>query len=148
MNNLDKKIRSLKAEDNQRLVCAALKWNSDTYSKLVFETGLEWIKNNLSLNDDEIVGVIAKCRLFWAWWRNQWDLRDEQFIYETSLRRQELPLEGCALLFAGDIYNDMNSLRTVKLVPNRFVTGEINTALKVYNQQELERLKTLIYAKR
>jgi hypothetical protein len=148
MDKLDKKIRQLKAERNRDLICAAIKLNSEMHSTLVFESGLEWIRNNMSLNDEEIVSVIAKCRLFWAWWRNQWDLRDERFVYETSLTKQELPLTGMCLIMAVDLYNEMHAKQNVKLIPNKFVIMEISTALRAFNVEQIEKLKQLIYAKK
>lgn len=141
---MDKKIQELRREQTVKLLYEALRFNDSVYHHLIFETGLDWIRNNMSLNDDEVVNVIAECRLFWSWWRFQWALRDDKFVYQTSLIKQDLPLDEKGMLIALDVYYETHHVRNVKLIPNKWVIEEITTALKRLANREMEKLKTLL----
>ncbi|WP_317899458.1 hypothetical protein [Aurantibacillus circumpalustris] len=144
---LENKIHELKVQHNRELILKALKGDDTIYHGMVFEHGLEWIRNNMSLNDEQIVSVIGGCKLFWAWWRNQWSLRDEAYINLVDFKRHELPFENECLQVALELYNDTHNVNRLHIIPNRFVINEVSSALKAFTKLEVERLKTLIHGK-
>lgn len=52
------------------------------YTDFQFETGLEWIKENL-WNDEAIIVIISSSPVFWDWFLNQWNHRDDDFIIDN-----------------------------------------------------------------
>lgn len=134
--------------EHKQLIYAALKLNDSSYHQLVFDTGMQWIRDRFSLNDEEITYVVAKSAEFWAWWRNQWGLRDAQFVYDCSLERQELPLSGDTLQMAMNLYYELHQAQNIKVYPNRFVIADVGRYLKEFANQETLKLKTIVYAGR
>lgn len=48
------------------------------YAVIQFETGICYL--SLLLKDEYYEGFLQHSRVFWTWWKNQWLLRDEQFL--------------------------------------------------------------------
>ena len=147
MDKLDKKILEIKAQKNRELILKALKGNETIYHGMVFEGGLKWIRNNMCMNDEQIVSVIGSCKLFWAWWRNHWEIRDEVYLRLVDFKRHVLPLESEYLCIALELYDDAHNVDRLRVRPNRFVIDEISKALKAFTLIEVERLKKLIDGK-
>ena len=49
------------------------------YAEFMFETGIAWIKENL-WNDERAISLISSSPVFWDWFSNEWNLRDDRFI--------------------------------------------------------------------
>ncbi|MBL7902913.1 MAG: hypothetical protein JNK73_13030 [Bacteroidia bacterium] len=113
-----------------KIIPLALNISEAAYAEYVYNRGLDWIQQNMSLNMEEVVYTIAKSKLFWIWWRIQWNIRDEQFCREINILRQELPLDGDALKVAKELYNETHAVRSIKAVPSRFVREDITKHLK------------------
>lgn len=131
---------------NKQLIYAALGFNDSSYHQLVFDTGMSWIRDRFSLNDEEITYVVAKSQQFWAWWRNQWELRDAQFVFECSLDKQELPLTGDTKEMGLHLYHELHQAKNIRVYPNRFVISDVGRYLKEFANQETLKLKTIVYA--
>ncbi|SFB80970.1 hypothetical protein SAMN05421780_101576 [Flexibacter flexilis DSM 6793] len=70
-------IRKLLMQVNQAEVCRKLGWSEEQYNELQLETGLQFLQL-YSLPE------YADNKVFWAWFRNQWDMRDERFLLSIS----------------------------------------------------------------
>lgn len=139
-------LRMVKTE-HKGMIYAALRLNDSSYHQLVFDTGLEWIRQRWSLNDEGVVYTTAKSEQFWKWWRNQWELRDAQFVYETQLERL-LPLEKEYQALCLELYYDLHKAQNIRVIPNRFVIADVGKLLKEYTLEEIERLKLLVHGKK
>ena len=128
---------------NRKLIPLALNISDKTYADLVYNRGLDWIIKFFSLNDEEILFTIAKSHLFWAWWKNQWAIRDEQFCHDISLVKQELPLTGAALKMAKELYLDLHALENIDVIPNRFAKDDMVKLLVERRKQEEVFVKSL-----
>jgi len=148
MDKLDKKIHELIVQQNRQLILKALKGTETIYHGMVFEGGLKWIRNNMCMNDEVIVSVIGGCKLYWAWWRNQWDIRDASYLTMVDFKRHVLPLEGEYLCIALELYDDAHNVDRLRVIPNRYVLEEVSKALRDFTVLETERLKKLIDGKR
>lgn len=67
-----------KADALKRKVCAELRWTDEEYQNFWLDTGRDYLGEYLK--DEHNVNLIAKSRIFWAWWRNHWIRRDETFL--------------------------------------------------------------------
>jgi hypothetical protein len=115
------------------------------HSQMVWDQGRQWIKRNVA-KDEYSIDIIEQSPLFWAWWRNLWQQRDEKFVWETCLKKQELPLTGKTKEIAIELYNEAHDVTQIKERPNRFVIEEIGRFLRAAEKVEIERLKQLLYA--
>jgi hypothetical protein len=146
MDELAKKIKELKAEYNRLLIYDALKFNESVYNQLVFDHGMQWVSKYF-LNDSGIEYAVAKSVLFWKWWKNQWELRDAQFVFEANLKQQERPLNGDCLMIALELYYEAHNPTELNIHPNRFVLEEIKKNLLAFMEEEKTRLKQLLNGK-
>lgn len=126
-----------------RIIQLALYISDQTYAELVQNNGIEWIKKYLNSNDEQILYAVAKSPMFWAWWKNQWLIRDEQFCREISLVKQELPLDGDALKIARELYLDIHSVDAITVQPNKFVKQDIIIQLNAERNNQVSILQSL-----
>ena len=118
--------------NRNKLILLALGISDHAYSELIYNRGLDWIATNMSPNNEYVLYEIAKTPKFWEWWTNQWEIRDEEYCFETSLLRQSLPLYGTVLLIAKELYVEKHAVKNIIAIPNRFVRIAI---AKTINQQ-------------
>ena len=67
----------------EQQVLALLRWNQEEYNDLVLNEGIAYI-NRLVPDYPEVKKQILKNKIFWNWWRNHWQQRDQQFLEECE----------------------------------------------------------------
>jgi hypothetical protein len=55
-----------------------LLWSDFDYSDCQFESGMLYLETYLG-GDASTIHLLSNSKVFWAWWRNQWNRRDESF---------------------------------------------------------------------
>ncbi|TAN15158.1 MAG: hypothetical protein EPN37_10300 [Chitinophagaceae bacterium] len=80
-------LKILKAQhitDRQRIL-ELLTWDELQYGEFQMKMGEAWLRHYLG-NDAYGIEYLVKDRMFWKWWINQWNHRDESFLtYAASL---------------------------------------------------------------
>jgi len=66
-------------EANKQQVCKLLGWSLATYTQYQENKGLEYLRD-VVCGDLWSVNNVAKTPLFWKWWINHWNARDNEFI--------------------------------------------------------------------
>lgn len=61
-------------------VLSLLHWDEFKYGQFQYDQGLQYLKDNLLGGDDTWVDELSRSKIFWKWWINQWNMRDQQFI--------------------------------------------------------------------
>lgn len=128
-----------------RYIHLAFGFSNAKYGQMVWDQGRQWIKRNIC-QDEYSIDIVEQSPLFWAWWRNLWQQRDSQFIWQASLERLPLPLTGKELTVAIELYNEAHDVTQIKEKPNRFVIEEIGKLMRVAIKQEEDQLKRILYA--
>lgn len=80
-STIDKRPRTPIAPPYKTLVLAMLRLTELDYNWMQLEEGKRYLDTYLR-GDEYNVHVMETSRIFWAWWRNHWNLRDEQFVRE------------------------------------------------------------------
>lgn len=63
----------------QARVQKVLKWDDMQYAEFMYERGLEYL--NLYIPDDPHgIEALQRSRIFWAWWKNHWAIREQAFL--------------------------------------------------------------------
>lgn len=108
------------------------------YCNMVMEAGYCWL-NSRFCYDRHIVLGIAERKVFWAWWKNQWYIRDQDFIRISSIDKINEVLNDKTRLVAIDLYNDIHNPHEIKVSPNVWVRKEINEVLvcEILKEQQL-----------
>lgn len=116
-----------------------LGYTEQGYSLMIEYAGYAWLDRYFATNT-ELKNVFVTSKNFWQWWVNQWDLRDAEFLKETSLRFINEELDGDELQLALGFFVEKHCVKNLSIVPNYLVRQEVNALLK----KEREHLKNLI----
>lgn len=77
-------MNSLMMESNQQKVCQLLKWSQEQYAEYQYHCGQVFLNN--WLQSSHCVAVAEKSKVFWNWYKNQWDKINERYIIRMSKR--------------------------------------------------------------
>jgi len=125
---------------NKQYITKALAINEYRYAQMVECSAYVWLTR---LTDDSaVIGEIVKCSIFWKWWINQWEIRDEQYVYECNIKLINEELSGRTLLLARELYNEKHDPMSLKIIPNSLVVNEIKKIVK--NELKKETVKNVI----
>lgn len=113
---------------NQQLIIKSLNITELAYCNMVMECGYCWLDRRFC-NDRDIVNGIGAKKTFWAWWKNQWLIRDQEYIRLTSINKINEVLEGKVRQAAIELYNSIHNPHDIKVYPNVWVRKEINEVL-------------------
>ncbi|CAN5310077.1 hypothetical protein BH09BAC1_BH09BAC1_14380 [soil metagenome] len=76
--------QQIKFDGNTRLICNRLGISEYTMFWESFEMGREYLR--LQCQGDEWgIEMLKSEPMYWAWWRNQWCIRDEAFINSQGI---------------------------------------------------------------
>jgi len=66
-------------EANKQQVCRLLGWDELQYASFQEEQGIEYVKGIVG-SDEWGASHLLKSKLFWKWWINHWNNRDQEFL--------------------------------------------------------------------
>lgn len=98
---------------NKKKIQQMLGWDDLQYGRYQYEMGLRYLRESLQL-DDWNMQVLEGQRLFWQWWINEWNLRDEH---------QFLPLAAKSPSPEG-IYESIHDIRCLRRRPDDVVLSD------------------------
>lgn len=89
MNNTQSVSTNTRKEDASALkgcICDLLKWTDQEYAEYQYNNGIEFLDHYIP-DDPTAADQLIRSRIYWAWWRNQWMLRDAVYINATHIHR-------------------------------------------------------------
>lgn len=101
-------------------ILQTLGFSEHGYSLLVESAAYSWAQLNFT-NDVPTKESLIQCKTFWEWWNNQWEIRDEQFLKETSLRYINERLTDYELDLALYLYVEKHQVKNIIATPNKWV---------------------------
>lgn len=125
---------------NQQLICQSLGLTDLDYSTMVFEYSNQWMKRYF-FNDEIMIKALEKSPMFWAWWKNQWQIRDEQFITMCSLNQIDEVLEGTCRTVAIELYEAEHDAHKLIVFPNKLVRMEAGREI-IKQYETIKKLKS------
>jgi hypothetical protein len=60
-------------------VLGILNWSEQQYAEFKFQQGITYLHRYVP-SHEKMFGLLMQSRMFWNWWKNCWDLRDEVFM--------------------------------------------------------------------
>jgi hypothetical protein len=66
---------------NKARIIDLLKWSQDEYSVFIWNCGLRYLGLYL-VKDEAAIRDLESRKVFWNWWINLWNARDEAFVEE------------------------------------------------------------------
>lgn len=71
--------RRVAAKASKERIMRLLEWSELQYCEFQYRMGLEFLQEYIP-GDPYGIAYLERHRVFWAWWRNQWTLRDEIYL--------------------------------------------------------------------
>ena len=92
----------------------------------IYEKGREYIRH-LTDECQEWADTLDRSRLFWVWWTNQWNIRDEGMVEALSTFTNKLSIETCRRM-----YEELHkpSLLAHEIFPPKIVYTDIEQLAK------------------
>lgn len=121
---------------NKDYITRALAINEYRYAQVVESSAYVWLTRLTS--DTSVINEIVKCSMFWKWWINQWDIRDEHYLYLSNIKLINETFSGKTLLLARQLYNELHDPNDLRIFPNSMVINQIKRIVK----KEIKKEKT------
>lgn len=129
----------------EQQVIDLLQYSQQQYATLQFETAYAYLYHHIGTSDALTVSAFTGSKLFWAWWRKQWSLRDEQYLAIVDW----LPID---LDVYREIYADVHRAEEIPATPPvALVAREIKAKRAAYEaelQQKMRQLQSIISPKK
>lgn len=120
----------INATHNRQYILRKLEISDLRYCQEVEDVGYMYLHRYFSYSPEAIESA-SKSELFWKWWINQWEIRDNEFVQQTCFR-MPWPKET-----QRRIYDSFHDVKQISIVPNRFVIDEIR---KLMNEKIIQGL--------
>ena len=109
---------------NKELIIKSLRITELEYAALVESFAFDWLCSRLT-NLKCVINQLSKSKLFWDWWKNQWEIRDEKYIRDSNIALITETLEGNTLTMARDLYRDTHNPLTLTVKLNVLIRKEL-----------------------
>lgn len=82
----------------QEIVCMKLGMSQLEYCNFQLESGWQYLSDQCG-SDSEAKSYLETLPMFWSWWRNEWNLRDEYFLTTQLDKDWELPIKSIYMIY-------------------------------------------------
>ncbi len=113
---------------NRSVLLRKLEITDLQYCEFVEQGGYEWIQFYFS-KSPEMQDIIKYSPMFWKWWVNEWNIRDEYHIHQNRFKEWSTVVER-------GWYRRTHRMDDVIAVPNRWVIKELTDLIKQYEKQQ------------
>ena len=95
-----------------------LKWTAGEHNQFIYDCGLAYLTHYIIDESEVIMSHITRSRIFWNWWKLNWQARDQAFIDRKVV---DLKTETWHL-----IYRELHAPKTLaaEIYPSGVVLGE------------------------
>lgn len=74
-------VMARKYQANKAILLQECHVSEDAYNLTIFNSAIAWIRANV-WDDNDMVDALTNQPEFWAWWVNQWNMREDALIHE------------------------------------------------------------------
>lgn len=123
MNTIEQQQAAIKR--NQARIIDLLQWDASTYSSNLYNTGQQYLEAYVG-KDEVVKDVLSKSIVFWNWFKNLFNIRDEAFVQEWDGWEDQVEVEDLRTFYA-DVHNA--SVLAAEIKPPKEVYG--NNIVKI-----------------
>jgi hypothetical protein len=131
------RIASVRVQNatNREIILALLEWDDLRYCEFQMNMGEEYLIRTIG-SDTYGIEILVKSQLFWKWWINHWNKRDQIFILRFS--NGSYPVE----LLRNEYHFEHNPTNLV-MSPNKVILEESYGAMiqQLIDQERKEQLQ-------
>lgn len=109
---------------------------------MLMEYAQDWMRRYFG-DERTITNALNYSKFFWAWWSNQWQIREDDFIYWFTYQnalQEKMGMKGVCKQTALEFYQDMHRVDFLAIVPNQLVVLEVNKLIKI-EEEKINSLK-------
>lgn len=106
---------------NTQFIIRKLSFTHLEYCEMVERGGYAWL-DRYFFHSPEVIQASSYSQLFWKWWVNEWNIRDDQFVRYVHFCHPDVEQL--------DYYLQTHSVGRLIIHPNRFAITEVNKILK------------------
>ena len=118
MANIDNHTQ---AQDIHEQVMVLLCWTALQYGEFRHQMGEEYLLKNLLGQDKYGYGELSQSRIYWRWWINQWNFRDEGFVqYAAHLPQHQRAVQ----------YKKLHFPRSLRFHPHKVILERIYSEIQ------------------
>lgn len=104
---------------NQARILDLLHWNLAMYCAFMHNCGLKYLELYIG-KDEQLAAQLDKQQVFWNWWKNLFNARNEAFIEEWDGMEDTISVDDLRTIYR-DIHNP--ALLACEIKPPRIVYG-------------------------
>lgn len=119
---------------NRERILILLGYSPQGYNQMIELAGYKWLDRNFTA-DSKLKNIYVTSKRFWQWWNKQWDLRDNDYLNETSLRYIDEPLTGEELQIALGFFVEKHIISSLEIFPNKWVREEVYSLMKAADEK-------------
>lgn len=97
-----------------------LQWNEEQYANFQYKTGCQYLQSYIP-NDPAGIDQLVESKIFWAWWKNHWLQRDEDFLNNAEVK--DATASGHVLITMYEVMHDPYEL-TAMIRPHSLILSE------------------------
>jgi hypothetical protein len=87
--------RRQEAQETKEIICRMIEIDAQTYAEMQYNCAISYL--HFMGADEVFMNELENNKKFWAWWRNAWFIRDENFLREQEAK------SGFAVSDAGEL---------------------------------------------
>lgn len=117
----------INTKHNRAYILRRLQISDLQYCEMVERGGYIWLERYFS-HAPEVIHLSSYSEMWWKWWVNQWNIRDEYFVKKHRFAIWPLNIELAA-------YNEVHDIEKIHIVPNKWVIKEVTNLINQYEKQ-------------
>ena len=86
------------ARSLRKQVCRLLQWDELQYAEFQYKCGCQYLQHYIP-NDPCGIDELLQHRMYWNWWKNQWQNRDYAYLIDTEKQLEQLSVKNRELLY-------------------------------------------------
>ena len=99
------------------IICRFLNWDKLMYGEFQYRHGCEYLQLYIP-TDPGGIDEMLQSKLYWSWWKNQWQQRDQVYLVNLARFFSVLPVDDLRAIY--NLNHDVRILAR-ELTPNKFV---------------------------
>jgi hypothetical protein len=120
----------MNVKHNRTIIQRRLSISQLEYCQQVEKGAYVWL-NRYFFHVPEVIKLSSYSEMWWKWWVNQWDIRDNYFVCTNRFTETNASI-------LKQSYHEIHNINKILVRPNRLVIKEVGKLIKEYTKQTHE----------
>jgi len=105
---------------NKQLLLQAMRMHEDKYNTVMYETAIQYLTTILD-GDTWAFDKLTKTKMFWEWWKRQWERRENSFSQIHQLYKIDAKDYNEVSEIIHELWLEVHSIESLNIYPNNVV---------------------------